>query len=128
MEPAELPTAFWQGVEQFNTGEFYECHDTLEAIWMEADEPPRSLYQGILQISVACYHLNNQNIRGAMILLGEGISRLHRYEPAVAGIDISRLIADSADLLSTLQQTSPEAVTQVTQRPRIFRITNEIGC
>lgn len=128
MDTAELPTAFWAGVAQFNTGQFYECHDTLEAIWMEAPEPPRSLYQGILQIAVACYHLNNHNIRGAMILLGEGISRIQKYEPDFAEIDIDRLVTDSADLLHTLQHTEPAAVTQVTQRPQIFQLTDKIGC
>ncbi|MGK7902131.1 MAG: DUF309 domain-containing protein, partial [Hormoscilla sp.] len=31
-----LPSAFWQGIEQFNQQEFYACHDTLEALWIEA--------------------------------------------------------------------------------------------
>lgn len=26
---------FWLGAEQFNNREFYACHDTFEAIWME---------------------------------------------------------------------------------------------
>jgi predicted metal-dependent hydrolase len=34
-----LPNEFFQGVEQFNQQEFYACHDTLEALWMEASEP-----------------------------------------------------------------------------------------
>lgn len=37
----DQPQQFWQGVEQFNTREFYACHDTLEALWMEATEPEK---------------------------------------------------------------------------------------
>ncbi|NEQ23504.1 MAG: DUF309 domain-containing protein, partial [Microcoleus sp. SIO2G3] len=37
--PVVPPEEFWQGVEQFNQQEFYACHDTLEALWMEAFEP-----------------------------------------------------------------------------------------
>jgi len=66
----------WRGIQQFNQQEFYACHDTLEELWMEAVEPKKQFYQGILQISVACYHLNNLNWRGAVILLGE-IGRAH---------------------------------------------------
>lgn len=101
-------TAFWQGVQQFNQQEFYACHDTLEALWMEAAEPLRRFYQGILQIAVACYHLSNHNWRGATILLGEGIGRLKDYQPSYEGIDVDRLVEQSAILLATLQQTEPE--------------------
>ncbi|XQQ07818.1 MAG: DUF309 domain-containing protein [Leptolyngbya sp. IPPAS B-1204] len=66
----EMPPEFWQGIEEFNQQQFYACHDTLEAIWMEAIEPQKTFYQGILQIAVALYHLGNQNFRGAIILLG----------------------------------------------------------
>ncbi|MEY3826619.1 MAG: hypothetical protein RLZZ148_1435, partial [Cyanobacteriota bacterium] len=47
-----MDEAFWQGVSEFNLGEFYACHDTLEALWMESSEPTKSFYQGILQIAV----------------------------------------------------------------------------
>ena len=48
---------FSQGIEQFNRREFYPCHDTLEAIWMDSIEPDKTFYQGILQIAVGCYHI-----------------------------------------------------------------------
>ncbi|MBD2293579.1 DUF309 domain-containing protein [Anabaena sphaerica FACHB-251] len=103
-----LPQEFWQGVEQFNSGQFYACHDTLEALWIEATEPEKSLYQGILQIAVALYHLGNRNLRGAMILLGEGRNRLRRYPDNDCGINVEELLLQSAELLTALQQTDPE--------------------
>jgi hypothetical protein len=69
-----LPPEFWQGVEQFNQRQFYACHDTLEAIWIEAGEPDKKFYQGVLQVAVGLYHLGNDNWRGAVILLGEGVT------------------------------------------------------
>lgn len=106
-----LPQEFWQGIEQFNSGEFYACHDTLEALWIEATEPEKSLYQGILQIAVALYHLSNHNLRGAMILLGEGRNRLRRYPDDDCAIDIEQLLLQSGELLTALQQTDPETIT-----------------
>ena len=105
-----LPQEFWQGVEQFNQGQFYACHDTLEALWMEASDPQKTFYQGILQIAVALYHLGNSNWRGAVILLGEGISRLRRYSPNYATIDVEKLLTSSAALLAALQQAGPEKI------------------
>lgn len=114
MDQAVAPE-FWQAVKQFNQGQFYDCHDTLEALWMEATYPTRNFYQGILQIAVACYHLGNQNWRGAVILLGEGISRLQSYQPTYGGIDVAQLVTQSAQLLTELQQAGPDKVADFAQ-------------
>lgn len=107
---ATVPQQFWEGVEQFNQGQFYACHDTLEALWMESTEPDKTFYQGILQIAVALYHLGNKNWRGAAILLGEGINRLRYYQPIYADINVEELIAQSSDLLVALQQSGAENI------------------
>ncbi|MBD2337216.1 DUF309 domain-containing protein [Calothrix sp. FACHB-156] len=105
-----MPQEFWQGVEQFNTGQFYACHDTLEALWIEASEPEKTFYQGILQIAVALYHLSNHNWRGAVILLGEGSNRLRRYPSIYGGIDLEALLIQSVALLQALQKISPDQI------------------
>ncbi len=105
-----LPEEFWQGVDQFNQQEFYACHDTLEALWIEAVEPQKRFYQGILQISVACYHLGNLNWRGAVVLLGEGIARLSNYQPDYGEIDVTELLSQSVNLLQALQNVGSEQV------------------
>ncbi len=107
-----LPPEFWQGIEAFQQGEFYACHDTLEALWIEAQEPHKTFLQGILQIAVACYHLGNQNWRGAVILLGEGSRRLMSYRPEYEGIDVEALVTTSAEFLSYLQSLGPERVSE----------------
>jgi uncharacterized protein len=108
----KLPQAFWQGVEEFQQGEFYACHDTLEALWIESQEPNKTFLQGILQIAVACYHLGNQNWRGAVILLGEGSRRLMSYRPEYEGIDVETLAITSTEFLKYLQSLGPERVSE----------------
>ncbi|MBW4677723.1 MAG: DUF309 domain-containing protein [Desmonostoc geniculatum HA4340-LM1] len=105
-----MPQEFWQGIEQFNSGEFYACHDTLEALWIEASEPEKTFYQGILQIAVALYHLENRNWRGAVILLGEGSNSLRRYPSSYGGIDVDELLSQSVAFLKTLQQIGAEKI------------------
>ena len=109
------PSEFWRGVEQFNQGDFYACHDTLEAIWMEAETQEKSFYQGILQIAVALYHLNNKNWRGSAILLGEGISRLNQYSPSYGGIDVLDLLDRAVEWLLVLQKAGPDRVEELAQ-------------
>ena len=107
---------FWQGVEEFNQQQFYACHDTLEALWLEAQEPLKSFYQGILQVAVGCYHLGNHNWRGAVILLGEGTKRLREYQPDYEGIDVTSLLHQSIDLLEALQKLEPTDIAVFTEK------------
>ncbi|WP_445634763.1 DUF309 domain-containing protein [Nostoc sp. DSM 114161] len=126
-----MPQEFWQGIEQFNSGQFYACHDTLEALWIEASEPEKNFYQGILQIAVALYHLENRNWRGAVILLGEGSNRLRRYPSSYGGIDIDELLSQSVALLKTLQQIGADKINagdlgenQALSLPRIVLVSD----
>ncbi len=83
---------------------------------MEAIEPDKQFYQGILQIAVGCYHLGNHNWRGAVILLGEGIRRLSYYQPDYQEIDVSHLVGESQQLLRYLQETGLEQITEVVEQ------------
>lgn len=103
-----LPPEFWQGVAQFNRGEFYTCHDTLEALWHEAAGPQKDFYQGILQVAVGCYHLGNDNWRGAAVLLGAGASRLESYEPSYEYVDVVGLRDRALELLAALHRAAAD--------------------
>lgn len=111
-----FPPSFWVGIEQFNQRQFYACHDTLEALWMDALTPERTFYQGILQIAVALYHLGNRNWQGTVTLLGEGIQRLNTFQPNYGLINVTELIHGSHSLLRTLQETGPESVEAIAQQ------------
>ena len=97
-------------IRQFNQQDFYACHDTLEALWIEAPTDDKKFYQGLLQVAVAYYHLGNSNWRGAVVLLGEGRFRLLAYAPTYAGIDIEQLRDDTQSLLTDLQAIEPAQV------------------
>ena len=99
---------FQQAIAEFNQQQFYACHDTLEAIWVAAPETDKRFYQGILQVAVGCYHLSNDNLKGAIILLGEGVRRLRDYQPDYEGIDVAQLLEQAITLLQALQQLKPE--------------------
>ena len=102
------PPEFERGIAEFNQQQFYACHDTLEAIWVDAEEADKRFYQGILQVAVGCYHLSNDNLRGAIILLGEAVRRLCDYQPEYEGVDVEQLLEQALSLLQALQQLKPE--------------------
>lgn len=107
-----LPDQALQGIEEFNRGEFFECHEYLEDAWREESGRIRYLYQGILQVGVGFYHQQNGNWKGATSLLRSGIERLREFEPETRGVDVAGLIQASERCLAELKRLGPERVSE----------------
>ncbi|MHB8630308.1 MAG: DUF309 domain-containing protein [Candidatus Limnocylindria bacterium] len=97
-----------RGVAQFNAGEFFEQHETLETLWRDTRAPIRGLYHGILQIGVGFHHWRNGNHHGAGVLLEEGIARLRPFAPSCQGVDVASLLRDAAAAREDLIALGPE--------------------
>ncbi len=80
-----------KGVEEFNSGKFFECHDTLEDVWQGIRGPARDFFQGLIQISVGFYHLNNGNRIGAESQFEKALRNLTPYGDCYAGMEIANL-------------------------------------
>jgi CheY-like chemotaxis protein len=102
------PTRLMEGIELFNQGQYFECHEVIEDAWNNEPEPVRIMYQGILQIGVACYHIQNKNWRGAMKVLQRGTPKIRRFAPACMGINLDRLLADADEIRRELVRLGPE--------------------
>jgi uncharacterized protein len=108
--PEELPELALKGIEEFNRGEFYECHEYLEEAWMQEPGRVRFLYQGILQVGVGFYHQQNGNWRGATGLLRNGTQRLKEFEPETLGVDVAKLVRECERCLQVLEELGRERV------------------
>jgi predicted metal-dependent hydrolase len=97
-------TRLGEAIFLFNSGDWYACHDSFEALWHETAGPMRPVLQGILQLAVAELHLERGNSRGATILMGEGLGRLKACPPNALDIDLVALINLSMQRLLALQQ------------------------
>lgn len=89
------PPELLKGIAQFNAGEFFEQHETLELLWRDTSSPVRDLYHGILQIGVGFHHWHRRNFHGACVLLEEGITRLQPFRPSCQGVDVEGLVRDA---------------------------------
>jgi predicted metal-dependent hydrolase len=115
------PPGLRTAIEQFNQREFFECHETLEALWNGEPGPVRTLYKGILQVGVGCYHLLRYNYHGATVKLRSGADYLAPFVAGCLGVDVPRLIAEARVLLAAVEALGPERITQVdlTLIPRV---------
>jgi predicted metal-dependent hydrolase len=101
------PPALLEGIAQFNRGEFFEQHETLELLWRAERRDIRFLYQGILQIGVAFHHLRKLNHHGTVYMLTRGPRYLEPFAPRCQGVDVQRLLDDAAAVLREVERLGP---------------------
>jgi predicted metal-dependent hydrolase len=99
-----------KGIEEFNSGRFFEAHETLEEIWLPSPQPLRDFYQGIIQIAAAFVHFQRGERPGAERLLRRGLAKLDAFAPEFMGVDVGKLIADAQRLQQALTALDKEAM------------------
>lgn len=89
--------ALRKGVDEFNRGLFFECHDTLEDLWSGVRGPARDFFQGLIQVAVAFHHVGNANAAGAVSMIDRALGRFRAYPARYFGFDLD---AQRAELLA----------------------------
>jgi len=93
---------FKRGIDEFNAGEFYDCHETLESVWRRQAETDRELTQGIIQVAVAYYHLSRGNHVGALKLFERAKPRLKKFLPNHMNVNVQALYETVLSILEKL--------------------------
>jgi uncharacterized protein len=101
------PPLLLEGIAQFNRGEFFEQHETLELLWRAERRNIRYLYQGILQIGVAFHHLRRLNHHGTVYMLTRGPRYLAPFAPRCQRVDVQALLTDAAAALCEVERLGP---------------------
>lgn len=100
----ELRERFLEGIEQFNSGNFYECHDILEDVWFDVSGNDKAFYQGLINLAVGFYHITEKNNpMGALLQLNKAIIKLIPYKPVHEGINLGRLIPRIEECIKNIQ-------------------------
>lgn len=113
------PLELLEGIRQFNRGEYYDCHETLEEIWRDEQGKIWGLYKGILQIGVAIYHAKRSNLRGATRLVSSGTELLSPFAPECMGIDVARLLQSARRFREELNKLASDPDTMLRAIPVI---------
>lgn len=96
------------GIELFNSGKYYKCHDVMEHLWGHGTDSLRPFYQGILQLAVALYHFENKNTIGAESLLKSGMALLENFRASKRDIDVEDLYRQATELLCSIRSGSSD--------------------
>jgi predicted metal-dependent hydrolase len=90
MEAKDDPR-FLKGIEEFNQQLFFECHETLEEIWLEDHGQDRTFYQGIIQIAAGYFKWQQGVPAGALKLWRTGLEKIAAYGPVHLGVNVEAL-------------------------------------
>ena len=106
------PPLLLEGIAQFNRGEYFEQHETLELLWRAERRDVRYLYQGILQIGVAFHHLRRLNHHGTVYMLTRGPRYLAPFAPACQRVDVAALLDDAAAVRREVERLGPSRLAE----------------
>ncbi|HRI45665.1 MAG: DUF309 domain-containing protein [Ignavibacteriaceae bacterium] len=87
------PNLFLKAIDFFNDDDFFSAHDLFEEIWVESIGDEKLFFQGLVQVSVAYFHLVSKNYVGAKSMLIKSISKLEKFLPEFNGIDTDALVS-----------------------------------
>ena len=96
-----------KGIDEFNQGLFFECHETLEEIWLEEHGEERKFYQGIIQIAAGFFKLEQGVPVGAIKLWRMGIEKLVLFGPVFLGVNVESLVDSVRANLAQLEAGKP---------------------
>jgi hypothetical protein len=118
------PPLLLEGIAQFNRGDYFEQHETLERLWRAETRDVRRFYQGILQVGVAFHHLRRGNHHGTVYMLTRGSMYLRRFPASCQGIDVAALLAEAGRALAEVERLGPARLGEFDWRlvPRVRRI------
>ncbi len=95
LSPEDRRRLFLRGIELFNAGEYYDCHEAFEEIWRSTTPEPKDLFQGLIQVAVGLYHFHGRRNREvARRVLAKGRRRLAAFVPGSHGLDVAGLVAE----------------------------------
>ncbi|MEO7665454.1 MAG: DUF309 domain-containing protein [Dehalococcoidia bacterium] len=119
MAPDPPPT-FAEAITQFNSWRFYDCHETLEDIWLETgpkgdNSTLANFYQGLIKVAAGYHHLLRGNYNGVMKVLGDVPRLLAPYHPQTMGVDVDTLVGAVEATLARMEELGPERMREFDQ-------------
>jgi predicted metal-dependent hydrolase len=96
-----------KGIDLFNNREFFEAHEVLETEWRREKQLVRNLYQGLIQLSVACLHIQRNNRSGADRLIKEAIGKITPFADKDTGFDLDQLLLEIQALKTQIEHIPP---------------------
>lgn len=104
-----------KGYDQFDRGEYFEAHETLEDAWNADESPAKEVYRAILQVGVCYLQIQRGNYRGAKKMILRVRQWLNQLPDQCRGVDISILKRDIRRVSLALDELDTEKIDKFDQ-------------
>jgi len=82
-----------KGIDFFNREYFFEAHDAIEELWMDArEQTQRDLFHGLVNIATGFYHYRMGNRNGMQSQLQKGVEKLSTVPSLCFGVNVGKLL------------------------------------
>jgi len=98
------PDFFEQGIDLFNEGRFFECHEAWEEIWKRSEGDAKLFYQGLIQAAVAILHAQRGNLEGARSLHQKAREKLDFLPDDHMGLALGEMRIALANFIEVVRQ------------------------
>jgi len=90
-----ITTNRWmEGVNLFNRGAYWDCHEVLEPLWLAADGLDRSFYKGVILLAAALHKARVMgSIRGGRRNYAKALAHLALVPDSYHGVNVRELEA-----------------------------------
>jgi predicted metal-dependent hydrolase len=99
--------ALAEGLQHYDSGEFFAAHECWESLWLLASEPEKTFLQGLIQVTAAFHHWQRNNPLGTARLLQAALRRLEAYPASFGSISVALLCNDIREWLEALEMGAP---------------------
>jgi uncharacterized protein len=113
-----------QGIDLFNQGRFFECHEAWEEVWKRSDGELKLFYQGLIQAAVAILHAQRGNLEGARSLYEKASTKLAAIPAEHMKLAIGELRVALAEFIEIASRADGRALPAP---PRLRRIEHSGG-
>ena len=96
------PAGLALAIEEFNQGNYWKCHETLEGLWLPERYPVRLFYHALIKAAVGLLHLKGHNKHGATVKMQDAKYGLVPFLPGFMSVDTDRLHSDVLERLTYL--------------------------
>jgi predicted metal-dependent hydrolase len=107
VSPETEKKLYLDGIELFNSHEFFEAHEVWEDIWHMAYGLKHEYYQGIIQCSVALEHYRRSNPRGVLSLFKSYTQHFVGVPSPFMGLDVKSFLQKMHNVLRPVIEANP---------------------
>lgn len=104
--PLRFPATYRRFVDQFNHGQYWTSHETLEDAWRGSRS---EFYHGLILVASAFVHLERENAHGVSAQINKAIAALRPYGPEYLGMDVRGLLLHLEAVRSAVRQPQADA-------------------